>query len=238
MLFLNLESKIIRCKENPDLLNRTIADNQGFIYKCINDFRMNAAYHDDNGESTVAMMAFKEAVEGYKKSEGKFLSFASVVIKRRLIDHYRKNKRMTQLEAGSLDDIADAVSGERMASRYEIKASMVKHTENEYCHGLKSEIDEYGKVLADYGLRFSDLVESSPKSDDIKREYIELAKHIYKNDALRGRVIATKRVPLQELEDVSGMNRKKLERGRKYILAVLVLLQGEYEMISEYVDWR
>lgn len=41
----------------------------------------------------VAMFAFHQAIEAYSRTRGSFLNFAGVVIKRKIIDYQRKEKR-------------------------------------------------------------------------------------------------------------------------------------------------
>ncbi len=44
-------------------------------------------------ELSIALMAFNEAIDGYDTSKGSFLSFAKLVINRRLIDYLRKKTK-------------------------------------------------------------------------------------------------------------------------------------------------
>ena len=44
-------------------------------------------------ELSIAMFAFYEAVQGYQRGRGSFLSYASAAIRNRLIDYHRKEER-------------------------------------------------------------------------------------------------------------------------------------------------
>ena len=44
-------------------------------------------------ELSIAMFAFYEAVQGYQRGRGSFLSYASAAIRNRLIDYHRKEGR-------------------------------------------------------------------------------------------------------------------------------------------------
>src|SRR5690606_2812765 len=60
--------------------------------------------HDD--EYSIALAAFNEAIDGYQEGAGKsFLGFAETVIRRRLIDHVRREQRHAQsLPMSTFDD--------------------------------------------------------------------------------------------------------------------------------------
>jgi len=48
---------------------------------------------DSDDEWSIALMAFSEAVQSYEQDKGSFRGFASVVIKRRLLDYIRSQWR-------------------------------------------------------------------------------------------------------------------------------------------------
>jgi RNA polymerase sigma factor len=48
--------------------------------------------------------------------------------------------------------------------------------------------------------------------------------------ALLGYLLEKKRMPLKELADTFDLNRKTLERGRKYIIAVTIILHHQDEL--------
>lgn len=232
-----LENKILQSQNDPVAMNDIISEHQGFIHKCIQDYRHETGDATEDDQTTVAMMAFKEAVERYEKTKGKFMPFAALIIKRRLIDQYRSNARHGAHTFGSFDDrMGD--EGERESTVYEIKASIAQHQQTEYRGNLVLEIEAYKQALSHFQLQFSELVEQAPKSDDLKSLYVGLAQAIHDNTDLKRRTTEQGRLPIQELELLSGVNRKKIERGRKYILAVFVLMSGDFEMLSQYIKGR
>lgn len=44
-----------------------------------------------------------------------------------------------------------------------------------------------------------------------------------------------KSLPLKELVDEVGVSRKTLERQRKYIIAIALVLIGDFELLREYI---
>lgn len=68
--------------------------------------------NEGSDELSIAMIGFHEAVETYSKLKGSFLSYAAVVMHRKLIDYYRKEKRhagLTSLDAPISEDNAPLV---------------------------------------------------------------------------------------------------------------------------------
>jgi hypothetical protein len=45
-------------------------------------------------------------------------------------------------------------------------------------------------------------------------------------------------LPSKELSENLRINRKQLDRGRKYIISLIILKKGNYEMLSEYIKRR
>ena len=48
---------------------------------------------NQDDEYSIAMIAFHEAINGYSKTRGSFLNYASMLIRNRIIDYWRKNNR-------------------------------------------------------------------------------------------------------------------------------------------------
>ncbi|MNI48906.1 RNA polymerase sigma factor SigI [compost metagenome] len=45
-----------------------------------------------------------------------------------------------------------------------------------------------------------------------------------------------KTLNIKELEKVTNIPRKKIERARRYIVAVLIILVGDYEYLRDYIS--
>ena len=48
-------------------------------------------------------------------------------------------------------------------------------------------------------------------------------------------MLHSKMLPLSLIEKELGIKRKKFERHRKYIIAVLLIMSGDYPYLEEYV---
>lgn len=179
-------------------------------------------------ELSEALIAFNEAVEHYdEERQVPFLAYARVLIKRRLIDFFRRQKQNGEL----------SFDAEEAGQGAEIHISLNEFCEREQNRERAQEIQEYSKKLLDYHLSFNDLVEVSPKHRDTRETLLRVARELARDNELWQQVLAKGRLPMQALSIKTQVHPKVLERGRKYILAVALLIANEHDFIylREYV---
>lgn len=179
-------------------------------------------------ELSEALIAFNEAVEHYEEDRGvPFLAYARLLMKRRLIDYYRKQRLRDALPLDQ-DEVGQAV---------EIHLGIHEFQERQQNQERAAEIQEYSKALARYDLTFSDLVEVSPKHRDTRATLLRVARILAAESELWSQVEKKGRLPMQALALKTQVHPKVLERGRKFILAVALLIvnQNDYIYLREYV---
>ncbi len=235
MIFQSLEIKVLKAKNDPKLLEKLIASNEGFIKKCMMDQqKASGALIDD--EVTVAMLAFVEAVKQYDTSKGKFISFARLVINRRMVDEYRRLLRQNPFGGNSLDETSP--NEENNQHPYEIAASVEAYEKEVKQRNLQMEIVLFEEGLLVFELSFKELIEVSPKQEAIKDVYQRIAKWLVSEPELLKRLYTDKKMPIIEILNQFEIDRKKIERGRKYILAMVVLLSSDLDLIKNYLERR
>jgi RNA polymerase sigma factor len=187
-------------------------------------------------EVSIGMMAFNEAIDNFRSEKGiSFLSFAETVIKRRLIDHFRKEGRNSKVIPFSSIEKSD--DGEETQSLpVEIEQAKANFEAKLEAEERKAEIIEFSQVLAQYGISFSELVEVSPRHDDARLRAMSVAWIIAGNARYRSFLQEKKSLPLKQLEQEVKVSRKTLERQRKYIIAVTLVLIGEFHYLKEYIN--
>ncbi|KAB2951319.1 RNA polymerase sigma factor SigI [Heliorestis acidaminivorans] len=188
-------------------------------------------------EASIGLIAFNEAINNFREEKGvSFLSFADTVIRRRLIDFFRKeSKAQKVLPLSTFDDPSDE-SGEDASNRLEVhQAQETFRLENE-SSDRRAEIVQYDKLLRDYGLSFAELVEVSPKHEDARRRAIEVARLISETKEYSDYLKLKGSLPLKALEKEVDMSRKTLERQRKYIIAVTIVFLENLEYLKEYIN--
>lgn len=235
MIFSSLENKVLKAQNDSELTNKLIAAHEGFIRKCmIDQQKASGARFDD--EMTVAMLAFHEALNKYDSSKGKFLTFAKMVITRRMVDEYRRQLRQIPEGTKSMDEpYSEEEDGNRP---YEAKVSVESYEREVKRADLQLEIAQYNELLAHFNLTFGDLVEVSPKQERLREEYKMVAQWLKTQPNLMAGLYKDKRLPMTEILKNCQADKKRLERGRGYIIALVVLMDSDLDLIKSYLERR
>lgn len=214
-----------------------------FVLKVVS--RVTGAYvrMGSDDEASVALVAFNEAIDSYDPDRGaSFLGFAEAVIRRRLIDHYRQGKASRrEVPLGALLDGDDA-DGEAtggpqasgLAAAQLVQAEWV-HRDREDQAERRDEVLRYREMLAFYGISVADLVRVSPRHDDARKRAIEVARVLASRPELVESLRQRGQLPLRELGSMVGLSRKTLERQRKYIIAVTLILTEDLPQMEAYL---
>ncbi len=184
-------------------------------------------------EFQIALVALNEAIDAYRTDRGAFISFAETVMRRRLIDSFRVNSRMRELPFTSFEEEDDEGN---MQNTVETSSALEAFARDQETSARAEEIARYAVELGAYGLRFQDLVDVSPKHVDARRNAIDAAKIVARDPELRSMFLKSRSLPLKQLEARVQVSRKTLERQRSYIVAVIVLLLGDYALLHSFIE--
>lgn len=192
----------------------------------------------EDDEVSIALLAFNEALAKYDCHQAtSFFSFAQSVMKRRMIDYFRKNSGNKEIPWSSVgNENGEENDSVNQLDRLTWQNSQIKFFEDDIRELRREEILEYQKKLQEYGISLRELVEVSPKHQDARMAAYEVARIIAHNSRFRDYLGRTRSLPLKELEHEVRVSRKTLERQRKYIIALAVILTGEYYFLDEYVE--
>lgn len=186
---------------------------------------------EQDDEYSIAMMAFYEAIMGYEKSRGAFMSYASVLIRSRLIDYQRKEVRhqghLSLYEENGGDD--DHTLLDTVADGYD------HFEESATREATRQEIEELSAVMQQFDVSFSDVADNSPKQERTLAACAAAIRYAGENKVLLEELLRTKKLPMTQLVQGSGAERKTLERHRKYILAMLLIQTNGYEIIRGHL---
>lgn len=189
--------------------------------------------HESDDEFSIGLIAFNEAIQKYSSEKGNsLLSFAEVMIKRRVIDYIRQQSRNQSL---SFTVPADQSDEEQQRSTIEDELSLDefrKKTEQEL---RRDEIIQFQAILREFDLSFQDLLEQSPKHADARKNAMLVAKAMVDHEELKQLLLDKKRLPIKQLEDMVKVSRKTIERNRKYIIAIALILIGDYIYLKDYI---
>jgi len=180
---------------------------------------------------SAAMQAFYESVKSYDPSKGHFFSFLKNIVHKRLIDCHR-NLNTNRVETVPLEVETD----EGVISHSIAKASIKAHQETCQHNDLVSEIEEFKKELADWGLTMESLAENSPKQARTRAIYRELADLVVTNAEILHTVHTMRYLPIKKIKNLTKSPQKIIERARIYIIACLIIHMGDYEYLKGYIS--
>ena len=219
-------------KTDEKIMNKFIAQNEYFILKCASSVARNYISKSDD-EWSVALGAFTEAVKNYSMEKGSFFNFAELVIRRRLIDFIRSQSRYSSeisvnpsLFSFDADDDEDGVS-----IKIEV-AEEISHTTN---NASKLEIELANEIFSSYGFSFFDLTDCSPKAKKTKYACAKAVAYVLRNPILVSNMKVKKILPIKIIEKNVKIPRKILERHRRYIIAAIEIISGNFIYLADYM---
>ena len=184
---------------------------------------------DSDDELSVAMMAFHEAVLAYERLRGAFLPFAARAIRSRIIDFHRREQRhrgQLSLHEKNEDDreLADtlAVGTDPISERTDRTAA-------------RQEIAHFPLGLSEFGLSLTDIADNCPKQARTLSACHRALDYARGNPELLEQTVRTKKLPITSLAAGAGVERKTLERHRKYMMALLLAYTNGFEIIRGHL---
>ncbi|KGP73088.1 RNA polymerase sigma-I factor [Pontibacillus yanchengensis] len=212
--------------------NHLLKQYQPFIAKSVSEVCKRYIDPSKDDEFSIGLMAFHEAIQSYSREKGSsFLSFAKLVVKRKVIDYIRNDQNNPVV--ASIDQEYD--DEEQMENPQEVKAARDRYdleTESWY---RRIEIHDFTEKLKTYKLSFEELTTVSPKHRDARESAIKVARTIYNDDQLRDFVLEKRKLPMKLLADKVEVSKKTLERNRKFILAIFIILHEDYVYLKDYI---
>ena len=231
---MNDEHKIIQqvyaAKEDIQAADDLIRAYLPFIKAETAKFLKRPPMEGQDDELSIAMMAFHEAIGGYSRTRGSFLKYAAMLIRSRLVDYSRREQRHSRVI--SLDapiGEEDTTLGETLADDKE------PHEETATRDATRAEIEELTRQMKEFGVSLSDVADNCPKQQrtlDACRKALQYARE---NSELLDDLLQTKRLPIGQLTAGSGVERKTLERHRKYMVALLLIYTNGYDILRGHL---
>ena len=225
-----LEEQVLLAQSDPKRLEELVASHQAFILKTASDFAKRHLTTSDEEWST-ALAAFIEAINGYRSDKGRFYGFAKLVIRRRLLDAYRKTSRY------AVELSVDPILFDQPYAEEEDKQSPIIRvdfrTDQER---LRLEIEAANQAFQKYHFSFYDLIKASPKAEKTKQACHKAVVAFFKNSSLVQELQSKAVFPMKKIEEISKVPRKILERHRIYIIAAVEILSEEYPCLADYLQ--
>ena len=233
----------VTAKNNEALLNRFIDNNRHFILAAA--YRATGHFVTESDDVySIALIAFHEAVQSYEEDKGNFHSFAGLVIKRRIYDYLRSESRFAEelpISPSAVSDTLEEDSPE-MSLHLEVRQREAELSEQNTSlrpegTPVRDEIEAMQIVLNRYGFSFFDLTECSPKAEKTKKACADAIVYMLNHENLLQDMRRKGTLPVKELKKYTSVSGKILERHRKYIIAAIEILNGDYPLLAEYMSY-
>lgn len=237
MFYESINERVMSIKFNKDEKNAFIDEYKPFIAAAVEKATGKYVSYGHDEELSIGLMAFDEAIVNYDRMKGSFLSFARNIIRKRLIDYYRKEKKHQVLTYISEYSNEEAEGEEVFEYVIAAEESLNKYCREEINQLRRQEIMELKEELFAWGLKFSDVAKSSPKHTSTKSSYLTIVKYIIERPELITKIKTKKYLPIAEIEEGTKLPRKTIERSRNYVVAAMIILTGDYYCIREFIDW-
>lgn len=229
-----LEKRVLMAQTEPSSGQREwlLREYRPYIQKIASRICKRSVTMQDD-EFSIALNGFNEAISRYEQNQpSSFLSFAYMVVQRRLVDHYRREKKhQNQLP------LVPAGARENEPTHPEVVAQSFDHyREQELSEVRRSEVAQFTQLLRRYDITMTDLVKTSPKHRDTRENMLALAQIIVNEKELLKQLLHGKRITKDFAERV-GCHRRTLKRHRTYLIALALVLVEDLPMMREYLGF-
>lgn len=175
-------------------------------------------------------MSFNHACETYQIAKGNFYSYAKVLIRNALIDYFRKRKNTPLLIFDFEGESVEFIDNKTSLTEFE------RGLEN---RNRVEEIASFSEKLSTYKLEFNSLINSAPSHMDTRNSLLNLAFSCVREESIMMYIKEKKMLPIKEIILLTGNNRKLIEKWRRYILSlILIISSDEYPYIKSYLNVR
>ncbi|GBF10210.1 RNA polymerase sigma-I factor [Tepidibacillus infernus] len=217
-----------------ELRNRLLKEYQPFILS-ESSAVCKRYIHQEMDEFSIALSAFNEAMDSFNhKQNTSFLSFAKMVIKRRLVDYIRKESRFQKQIPITTFEVEDEEN--QIINPIEMRQAIDNYQEKEIKEQRKDEMLRYIQEIEKYGITLHDLVEVSPKHADSRMQLFKIADILIEDQNMVQYLLEKKSLPIKDLLLKVEVSRKTIERNRKYIIALALIKIHDFHYLKEYLQ--
>lgn len=224
----HIYTRLVDARSDRKALNELVTQYVPFIRSCVKKQAFKSQSAED--AMTLAMLAFVKSVEEYERGRGDFFAFSETVIRRSLIDDYRKDAKHASAHSFDVVDEDD-----REGNPYEYQASIRLHEENHQQLSLQEEIAELEESLATHGLSFEKLEKISPRQKRSRQLCTRMAHTVLDDTSMKEKYSRTGNIPGSELSSRLGISQKTIDKYRNYLIVLLLILGGDYPLIRAFL---
>jgi RNA polymerase sigma factor len=220
-----LTEQVQLAKTDKRALNTLLHNYIPFIKKCVSTIFFKGQSKADN--LTDAMLAFVHSVQTYNPEHGAFIQYAAVLIHNRLIDNARKEAAIQK----PLFSLSAKIDKKDITWETDISWEVYNRAEEEY--NLRLEIEAINSEFSQWGFSWSTLLKKCPKQTRSRAVCQRIAETVRHNPDLLVKTLITHQLPVTRLAEI--FPRKALEKYHQYIVALIIISQGDYPYVYSFV---
>ena len=234
-MFHSINKLALAAKTDGSQREALIRDQETLILKTASRSSFRYITKSDD-EWSVALCAFSDAIDKYKPELGDFLPFSQMVIKRALIDsHRRMASPLTEICTSPF--VLEGTDEEPDDWEKTVYLAVANQSREHADRSLPDEIKDANEMLQRYGFRFFDLTDCSPQQDKTKQACAKAIRTVLSRPDLKKELEKNRKLPIRALAADSGVSKKILDRYRKYIIMAILILDGDFPLLSEYLKF-
>jgi len=236
ILFKNPFKKEISIQERIDIIKNGGSDEREMLIIDYKPFIINIVSKEigrfvsdgDCDELSIGLMAFNEAIDKFDTGiSNSFFTFAEKVIKSRLIDYYRKEKK--NLNTIPISYLNEFYEDEEIEENLFVDN---RHIDNQ---NASEEMEDFIISLKMFEITIDDLIESSPKHIDARKNAVKIASQMVTDEMLMKKIMTNQKIPTAEIEKTYCISKKVLHKNKKFIIAVCLILMSNNDIMKSYV---
>ena len=228
-----LNNRAISAKQSETEASILIDEFMPFLNARVSRYTASFSGHMRDDALSVSMIALHEAIQKYDIDKGHFFPFADRVVRARIIDHIRKVSRQERNQVSL--DAEDEFGQSTQASAVNI-ISIRNYDEEQRRLRIAEEIEQFTADIASWGITMEALTKSSPKHKELRKTYKEIVSKIANCTDIMQTINIKRYFPIKAISKITGLPQKKLERSRTYVIALLIIRAGDYELLSDFIE--
>lgn len=156
-----------------------------------------------------------------------------MVIRRRIFDYISGRQKYNNEILAAPEVFASGPLDE--SEQPALQAAVAKKIAVSDSNDIALEIEAANGLFANYGFNFFDLAACSPKAEKTKTACAKAAVCVLENAALLKSMKTTHALPIKLISEITQVPRKILDRHRRYIIAAVEILSGDYPALARYM---
>ncbi len=183
---------------------------------------------------SAALSAFSKAIDTYDERKGPFKPYSKKAIEFSVLDYLRRENRHSN-EIPVSNTVFEGREENPDSFAYAASVQIVQDSMQQSSPlSLRQEIEAASEEFKAFGFSFFDLPAVSPKQDKTMRQCALAVRWMVMSGYAPDEMRRTKKIPVREISENTGISSKLLDRYRKYIIALTILITSDYPQLSSY----